>query len=254
MLKNFKKFQVVGEFGASAAIDWGWLLYTRLFGKIAGLVLVVFLPVHIIIQVCYLLLGFENSRLPMGSGAGDIIAFLGLSLLLSVAALLVQMALALIIKGEIDGDQTSLWHYLAKAWSLMGKVVWTEFLIGVALIILLLLLVIPGLIFSVYTAFTVFIVAILGMSGTEAIEYSISLVSGRWWNTFGIILCLGLITLCVSGGINLIIGLFPLGLAGKILTNMVTDFSQMFRAAAMIAVFLNREVQKDWYANRTTSV
>ncbi|TSC85405.1 MAG: hypothetical protein G01um101416_873 [Microgenomates group bacterium Gr01-1014_16] len=72
---------------------------------------------------------------------------------------------------------------LSQGWKIVGKVLVTGLLTGLAVAGGFLLLIIPGFIFSYWFAFTNQIVVIENLSGTAALSRSKQLVKGRFWKT-----------------------------------------------------------------------
>ena len=95
------------------------------------------------------------------------------------------------------------------------------------------LLVIPGVYLFVALAFAVPVLLLEGLRGMGAISRSMSLVSGRWWATFGRLL-VGLILFIVAA--------FVVGLIGSAITHGVSSVSLYLIingiVSIIVAVFL----------------
>lgn len=88
-----------------------------------------------------------------------------------------------LIKSVSQNQTLSLKELFSQGWKIIGKVLVTGLLTGLAIAGGLLLLIIPGIIFSYWFAFTTQVVVIENLSGTAALSRSKQLVKGRFWKT-----------------------------------------------------------------------
>jgi hypothetical protein len=96
------------------------------------------------------------------------------------------------------------------------SLLWLGIIVTVMVGIGLILLIIPGVYLFVALAFVIPVLLLEGMRGMAAISRSMSLVTGRWWPTFGRL---------VVGLILIIVGVFLVGVIGSALTHGVSSVS-----------------------------
>ena len=111
----------------------------------------------------------------------SIIFFIVLSLWLTSASLIQT-------KSIIENQKLAIKQILGQGWKIVGKILVTGLLTGLAVAGGFLLLIIPGFIFSYWFAFTSQIVVIENLSGTAALKRSKQLVKGRFWKTVSYLL------------------------------------------------------------------
>lgn len=87
----------------------------------------------------------------------------------------------ILIKSVSQNQAPTLKELFSQGWKIIGKILLTGLLAGLAVVGGLLLLIIPGIIFSYWFAFTTQIVVIENLSGTAALSRSKQLVNGRFW-------------------------------------------------------------------------
>lgn len=100
-----------------------------------------------------------------------------------------------------------------------GKIFTTGLLAGLIIIGLSILLIVPGVIWSVYYAFLIQAVTIKGLFSKSALNYSKSLVKGRWWKIF--------ILPLLFGSINIMFAFFLLGI-GSLLPEFIQILIKVF--------------------------
>lgn len=86
-------------------------------------------------------------------------------------------------KSIMQSQTFSIKELLSQGWKIIGKLLVTGLLSGLAVMGGLILLIIPGIIFAYWFAFTNQIVAVENLSGTAALSRSKQLVIGRFWKT-----------------------------------------------------------------------
>ena len=84
-----------------------------------------------------------------------------------------------------ENDNTGYIQSLKTGWSLLWKLITTNFLAGGIIILGLLLLVIPGIALLGYYQFTTYIVVLRQKKNMDAIRYSKDIVTDQWWKLFG---------------------------------------------------------------------
>ena len=102
------------------------------------------------------------------------------------------LGVACIVEARVRGYSLSFGEVLGKAVRRWLPAIGTNLLMWFILAILFALLVVPGIIFVIYFSFAIYAVALRDCAGSRALEYSKSLVEGRWWRVAGKIFGLGL--------------------------------------------------------------
>lgn len=159
-----------------------WKLFSENFKSIIIIVLIVYIPVDIII--------FAINNTPEIQLI-DSIKFIGwIEVLIGVIA---TLAIAVFLTKKISWEAIWVRDALQDAMKNWGKVVWANIITWLIIGLLTLLFIIPWIIFWVYWTFVTFAVLFYGFNWAQARDHSKSLVDGRWWNTFGILLVIVLL-------------------------------------------------------------
>ncbi|MBL8952276.1 MAG: hypothetical protein JNK82_15970 [Myxococcaceae bacterium] len=153
-------------------------------------------------------------------------------------------ALALFV-GVAEGKTFTLGQALKEGTSAWGAVFGARFRGGLITLLFTLLLIVPGIWKGVLLAFVV--ESAFRVRGQDALEYSTSLVTGRWWPVFGVLLLSALVAYVpamVFGGVMGAVGELahlPV-VAIEILTDFGARLADMLLAAFSLATFygLNR--------------
>ncbi len=216
------------EFSFSDVIAKGWSVYSQHFKAIVMITLIVYIPINIIL---YMVAGYMNSFKDFMNV---------IKILEGLFGVIAMMGIAVVVDHGIQNndDLPISWRTaLSKAFSRWGSCLTTSILGGVIIMGLTLLLIIPGIIWSIYYIFIIQIVALRELGGKTALNYSKSLVKGRWWKTFGIVFVLALI----NGGIGLGIGYLSTFLPSSIsiITDTLIDIIAAFYTVATTILFLN---------------
>ena len=114
-----------------------------------------------------------------------------------VIAVLGTLGTARIVSERLEGRGVSAGEAVRHAFRRWLPAIGTNLLQGAIICILLALLVVPGMIWMVYYTFSSVVVSLRACSGVDALNYSRSLVLGRWWAVFGRGLLLGLVLMVV---------------------------------------------------------
>jgi uncharacterized membrane protein len=216
------------EFSFSDVVAKGWLIYSQQFKAIVMITLIVYIPINIIL---YMVAGYMKSFqdfmnvIKILEGLFGVIAMMGIAVVVDLA-----------IQNN-DNLPISWGAALSKAFSRWGSCLTTSILGGIIILGLTFLLIIPGVIWSIYYIFIIQIVALRELGGKTALNYSKSLVKGRWWKTFGIVFVLA----SINGGIGLGIGYLSTSLPGSIsiITDTLIDIIAAFYTVATTILFLN---------------
>lgn len=137
----------------------------------SGILIIGILPAGILAAI----LGFKSPYLlPLG------LVYVGFYM---IFALWTNSANLVLIKSVSQNQNLSLKELFSQGWKIIGKVLVTSLLAGLAVAGGFLLLIIPGIIFSYWFAFTSQVVVLENLSGTAALSRSKQLVKSRFWKT-----------------------------------------------------------------------
>jgi hypothetical protein len=233
------------EYNLGDLLTLAWHVFSENFHTILIVVLIIYAPIALI----DVFLGGAGSKV-----AGDDPTALWhnltrtnsvvVSLLTLLAGVLAPLAIALLIKKNLDGQTVDYRTALKQAASRWLPGLGTTLLMGIFLVGLFILLIIPGIIFGIYWAFAIYAVMLNNKSGLEALQYSKSLVQGRWWRVFGYLLVFGLITAIVSWAINSPLAPFGNNPAVYFISSLLADLVSSFTIVASVLLFLNLEANK----------
>lgn len=157
-------------------LNIAWRLFSENFRNIIIIVLIVYIPVDIII--------FAINNVPEMKLTESIKLIGWIETLIGIIA---TLAIAIFLTKKISWEEVWLHTALQEAMKSWGKVVWANIVTGFMIGLLTLLFIIPWIIFWVYWTFVTFAVLYYGFSWTQARSHSKTLVTGRWWGTFGIL-------------------------------------------------------------------
>jgi len=149
------------------------------------------------------------------------------------------MAIAFVIKKILDKEKIDFKGALKKSLSKWPKVIWTSFLRGIFLIGLTLLLIIPGVIYSIYWAFVVYVVVLCDKSGKKVLNYSKSVVKGKWWKVFRIFLGLEILSFLAMIILTILFQLIPEHFILDIFSNIMFDIISAFFVVVITVFFIN---------------
>jgi hypothetical protein len=208
-------------------------LFKENFKLILIITLIVYTPVNIILVV------FQVNKLPLWQQT--------LSRLTGLIEIIGAMAIIILIKSKLDGVSLNLKSIFKKSLAKWPKAVVTSILTNIFLILLFLMLIIPGIIYSVYWTFNLYSVVLCDKFGKGAMDYSKSLVKGRWWKVLSyaaliniLVVIFSLIIGAVFSAIFSFIKVMTGGetifeFLGYMLSNIIFSFSQV----ALTIFFLN---------------
>jgi hypothetical protein len=192
--------------------------------------------------------------------AGEVWTFIAAILLSSVLVLISsQLASAACFKmmaGRYLDEQVTWRESLRFAVSKLRPLIWLSLLLGFLTLLATLALVIPGIYF--YAAWTVAVPVLLleDLRGRKALKRSRSLVRGRWWSTFGVIIMSAILTSIVGGALSALFT-YPLEAAfdsdvlvfvsstiGATLAGLLTT---PFAAAVIIVLYVDLRVRREGF-------
>ncbi|GAB0175321.1 MAG: hypothetical protein HHAS10_12000 [Candidatus Altimarinota bacterium] len=207
-------------FGGIIGISWD--LFTQNFREIITILAIVYIPVDT-------LLFFLNNSPEIS--LKEYIRILGY--LEQFIGIIATLAIVVLITRKIEKQTISIKQSLEIAIKSWGKVVLANFITGIMIGLLTLLLIVPGVIYGTYWSFITYIILFFGVDGEKARNHSKSLIMGRWWKTFSILLGLFLTPLILGFAISfvyyLVLGLYivdfdTLSFTGNFIIDMISNF------------------------------
>lgn len=205
-----------------------WRLFKENFQLILILILIIYVPINVILLF-----------IPIKQNTWQDIVILILGSLIELIAV---MAITYAVKLKIDGNSVDFRKALKKSLSRWFSAVYTTLLGGIYLIGLFLLLIIPGVVYGVYWVFAIYVVVLCDKSGKPALDYSKSVVKGRWWEAFKYLLLFDILYL----GIGKIITILPLykKFLINIIINTFADIVVLFSVVVFTVLFINLDATK----------
>ena len=211
------------QFFLEDIFEEGWRVTMAIFTKCAPIVLVFAFIVNLLSQLAVHRLGLDVpiANWPKGLADGGltqdkvagIIGNIFSFLIFSVATLFViKCAERVVTQREI-----SLAEALSEGLNRWPRYLWAGFLGGLIIMGLCCLFIIPGLIWAVYYVFVPYVVSVTSLSGKRALDYSKSLIKGRFWRTLGYFFVIVIATsipslillLCGQTAVNLLASHLP---------------------------------------------
>jgi len=193
----------VEEFGVSDVLAKTWSVYCKQFKLITAMLLTLSLPGVMMNSIIV-----EQGGKLDPKNAVLLFAFILIGIVISST---VMLGVALVVEDTVKTDENRMnWKtVLRKAFSRLGSYIGTSLLASLILFGFSLLLVIPGIIWTLYYAFFMQVVVLRGIGGKAALNYSKSLVEGRWWKVFWILFVISLIYIAMSFGLGFVSFLLP---------------------------------------------
>ena len=244
--------------------EWRWMeqlsaafhVFSANIGPVLQVMAVVFLPISLLeviisdrMLTAYAL--FQQLAQTMQTSAGDMGQFLTVAYqvllnsgLLFMVSLFLQpvgvIAIAKIVKQYIDGEEVSLGKALSEAFSLMPAILLAGVIYGVLLSIGSIVIV-PAIYFGIAWGFYLYCMGLSGKKGWAALQYSKSLVKGKWWRTLAYFWLLSAIGILWNSVFELVYVFAPEGIVADLLYHFLCYFSAAFAAVGETLLFLNRE-------------
>ncbi|MCK5044726.1 hypothetical protein KAR26_03280 [Candidatus Parcubacteria bacterium] len=212
------------EYSISEILSEAWKIFKENFKTILIVVLLVYIPINIV-----LLFVPEGEFLGSSENYARIVQILE-----GLIGIIAVMAIAYIVKSRTDGRQIDFQQALGKALSKWTTAIGTNIMMGIFLLGLTLLLIVPGIIYAVYWTFVLYAVVLCDKSGKKALDYSKSIVQGRWWTVLWYCLALSLLSFLAG----MLVGfLYIFLLPEHWLSNMAVNTSIDIVAAYFVVVF-----------------
>ena len=226
-------------------LSHSWELFTKNFKLILAIALIVYIPLYLIVEIFsqFLGAGFVRSA-GFGQDYSATAAAFGFStFILVVITLIIEliaiMAIIYAINQRINKKNINYKEALQKSLSRLGPAVWTNIVLFVFLLGLFILLIVPGIIFSIYWAFANYAVILHNKSGKNALDHSKSIVKGRWWRVFGILIVIAILSGLASIALTNILSLIPKNFILNIIANTVLRVLMTFFTIVGTVLFIN---------------
>ena len=215
------------QFHLEDIFEEGWRVFTSIFTKCAPIVLVLGFVTNILANLTVQKLGLgafveagritERDALKIEAGIDKFFTFL----IFSVAII----AVVKFAERAVTRRDCTLSDALGEGIRRWPSYLWTSWLGGVIIGAVCLLLIVPGIIWAVYYPFVPYVVSVTSVSGKAALNYSKSLVKGRFWRTLGYVFVIG-----VAASIPTMI----LAAAGTAVDQLVANVSTSLVATVVI--------------------
>ncbi len=224
------------EYSVQMMLDSAWKIFTRNFAAIAAVTLLTSVPLYLAMGSVFLSMDLKDAQ--------TIAAVVILFMLTFLFGLLSNVAIAFMVKADIDGEPITLatairkalsrWPYAAMTSIILFTYLFSPLVVlmvlfylilkgGISSVAVILLLGIGALILLVFWlgfatkycilwSFSMNVSALGNKTNNAALDHSKEMVRGRWWKVFGIMFFYGMI----SGGVSYVLGI-PLNLLGYVL-------------------------------------
>ncbi len=173
----------------SIILSDAWRLFRERFAVIAAIVVVVWLP-------CELLSSYLDAFV---FGPDDIRKSIRFAQLLdNFVGIIATAGVTFVALTSRSGQPATFGSAIGAGFGAWGRMWWTRFLSGIALLFAFLLLIIPGVYLLTRLCFIESIVVAERISGSEAMRRSFEITKDRFWPTFrlGLVLLLFLVLPC----------------------------------------------------------
>lgn len=231
------------ELSLGDIIDKSWTIFTGHFKVIALVTLMVYVPLNA--AIAYLTATVDPLTNPFTVVFASIaIALIGMIAMIAIVRMTKDVADSVPLGEPMDEIQ--------KAVPLWPKTLFTAIVTGLSVMVCF-ILIIPGIIFSVYWAFAVYATIIGGKSGFDAMNYSKSLVKGRWWKTLGYFIVLGILQILIFWIITyvgtMVVDLFSsissyVGIAIKVVVDSLMNVGFAYMTIISAVMYLGYEATK----------
>ena len=243
--------------GVGEILDAGIKIYRRRFGTIVRAVAAVVVPVSIVSGIVGVSAATNNSTSDAdfsGSDAALLGAFVVVGLIGVVASQLATAASFQIVSGDYLDTSPTWQESLRAALRKLHSVLWVTVLGGICVVIGAVACIVPGV--YLYTMFAVAIPVLLfeDKRGGKALSRSRSLIQGRGWATFAVLIVTAILSsvvrlplqgilLAMVGHGNDVADAFARSLANIVSTVVVTPFS----AAVVTVLYFDMRVRKEGF-------
>jgi len=170
-------------------------------------------------------------------GAGFVVLII-LVVISSLLSLLYSITIIRVLHEKRQGVDLTLSQAISKGWSHFGSAILLSLLMGIALVLLYLLLIIPGIIFTIYWMFAIYALVIDNKGVGESLTFSKKIVSGSWWAMLLTIIVIVLASIVVSIVASMIsVPLLFIPILGQIVSNAISLVISMLINIVTISFF-----------------
>lgn len=227
----------VGEY-----LSLGWSEFAKNLQTFLIFTLLINLPIAL---VGLFLASSEEPSNVSNASVGIIILFVLISVVLGMLAVLaVPQVIERSIRGQTLDATIALQNAVPKLFIALVVGIIASILVGVGLILLL----IPGIWLGTLLSFTYYAIAVRNC-GFNALDYSRSLIKGRWWAVFGRNLLLGLcfvllfillaLAIGIISSIISLAGLAIVGIVVQLVSSLIFSLISYYSGAVYTVMFLN---------------
>ncbi len=217
------------EYSIGEILSEAWQRFTGNFWPILLIALLFYVPIEII----SLVLAQNGMALKIIKLAEGLISIVPV------------LAIAYLISSRRENRAVDFGEALNKAFSRWSAAIGTNILLNILLIGLFLLLVVPGIIYSVYWMFASYAVILRNKSGKDALDYSKSIVKGRWWTVAWYNFVITILTILIAIPVGIFYAFLPDHYLVTIAMNITIDIIISFLIVASTIFFLNFDSTKE---------
>lgn len=204
------------EFSLFEILEISWNFYLKHFWLIFLISFTFLLPFNILMEylpVSYLYKLVEKSQFK------DAYWIIIVLFAISIFSKIVNVALSILLKSNINKENHNFLSLMKAILNRLSKNFFIDFISIILILVIIsliyfsvlispmlfLLILIPSLVYLFYWVFAEYAYSMMGLSILASLQYSYSVVMGRWTRVFVNTILLGLMTLAVSAIINLLI-------------------------------------------------
>lgn len=236
------------KFSISEMLATAWDSYFNNFNTFILVVLATYVPLNII-NFIYSAYVPEDELAELIKDynlnviAYTIMIFLTSFILVSIATI----ATAFIVQEDINNKNINFMQAINKSFNRLSTYMLTGLMMGIFLGFLF-ILIIPGIIVGIFWIFALTSVALRNQSGMKALEYSKSIVDGRWWPVFGYALSFIVLSFLASFFIGLIFGfvytVFGESVILDFILSSIISFITLYFTVVYVVFFINFDATK----------
>ena len=232
------------ELSLVSIFDLSWKVFCRDWFKMVVLIVAVTIPMH------FILMRFDYGE---SANVREIVRYFRMNQLLeNVIGVIGTLGIAYVVQERTSGRRATVAGTFAHAMRRWLPGAWTELVASIAVGLLSLAFIIPGVIWFVYYSFIASVVALRDRSGSRALDYSKRLVRGRWWRVAGKMLALFAVAAVPSIVIAVGIGFLPQAPWLDLLSSVLVAVPFAFSSAGTTVLFLNLDAIADSPPARAT--
>jgi len=224
------------EYSIRQMLAASWQLFKEHFLQITIIILIVYIPINVLMS--FFPIDFD-AIIQQNNLRGLRTSIQVYQLLESFVGIIATMAIAYLIKNALEGKSVDYKTALKASLSRWLPAIGTNILLGIFLIGLLLLFIIPGLIYSVFWGFAIYAVILNNKAGKEALNYSKSIVKGRWWKTFWYFIVFTFLMFLMAFAAGGVLGFLPDRGVFVIISDTLIDVVFAFFTVVFTIFFIN---------------